>query len=217
MPFEQLLVHGKQDKHEEFGYISLSNGSLIMKDFVVNILIATAAANTGIDKDNTEIVIRKGVPRDVITLLQERGRNARQAGMNGAYFVYTTWPWFVTLLLSMALPLKAPSNDNNESDGINSANVSRSPQARALRANKELPLTHFSPLSSTEIYNNVVQSYDDVIDILNLKCLPDLGCVHTRIECYLQCGFTSCPPPIVLPCQTQCHVLNGSCQKHYFL
>ena len=56
-------------------------------------MITTAAANTGIDKDTIEIVIRKGVPRDLITLLQERGRNARQVGMNGACFVYTTWPY----------------------------------------------------------------------------------------------------------------------------
>ena len=151
MPFEQLVVHGKQDKHEKFGYISLFNGSLIMEDFVANILIATAAANTGIDKDNIEMVIRKGVPRDVITLLQERGRNARQAGMNGAYFVYTTWPWFVTLLLSMMIPLKAKSNKNNESDGVNSANVSRSPEARAHRANQQTSSTQLSLLSSTQI------------------------------------------------------------------
>ena len=155
-----------------------------MEDFLTRILIATAAANTGIDKDSIEMVICKGVPRDNITVFQERGRNARKEGMNGAYFIYTTWPWFVTLLLSMALPLKAPSNDNNESVGINSANVSRSPQARARRANEQHPPTHSSPLSSTDIYNNVVRSYDDVIDVLNLKCLPDLGCVHTRLEWY---------------------------------
>ena len=80
----------KQDKHEKFGFISLFNGSLTMKDFATNILPATAAANTGIDKDTIELVICKGVPQDDITLLQERGRNGRQVGLNGAYFVYTT-------------------------------------------------------------------------------------------------------------------------------
>ena len=66
--------------------ISLFNGSLIMKDFVGNILIATAAANTGIDKDTIEMILCKGVPQGVITFLQKHGRNARQVGSNGAYF-----------------------------------------------------------------------------------------------------------------------------------
>ena len=90
MLFDQLVVHGKQDKHKKFGYTSLFNSSLIMEDFVASILIATAVANTRIDKDTIEIVICKGVPRDFVILLQECGRNARQVGMNGAYFVYTT-------------------------------------------------------------------------------------------------------------------------------
>ena len=115
----------------------------------------------------------------------------------------------------MALPLKASSNTNSESDGINSANASRSPQLRARRANQQNAPTHSSPLSSTQIYNNVVRSYDDIIDVLNLNCLPDLSCVHTRIEWYSQCGFLSLPPLVILPCGTQCHVCNGSSRKTF--
>ena len=109
--------------------LPIFNGSLIMENFLTRILIATAAANTGIDKDSIQMVICKGVPRDNITVFQEHGLNARKEGMNGAYFIYTTWPWFATLLLSMTLPLKAKSKNNNELDGVNSVNVSRSPEA----------------------------------------------------------------------------------------
>ena len=71
LPFDHLVVHGHQDKHKKIGYISLFNGSLVMENFLAQILISTAAANTGIDKDTIEMVLRKGVPRDLITLFQE--------------------------------------------------------------------------------------------------------------------------------------------------
>ena len=96
------------------------------------------------------MVIRKGrVPRNLITLFQERGQNSRQPGMNGAYFIYTTWHWFVTLLLSIALPLKAQSNDGNKSEWVNSANVSKSSQlGLAGRINKH---HHPNPLRSVAL------------------------------------------------------------------
>ena len=97
LSFHQFVVRGHQDKHNNIGRISLFNGTLSLPDFLSQILISTAAANTGIDKDTIKMVLRKGVPRDVITLFQERGRNAHQPGMLEAYYIHTDWLWFVTL------------------------------------------------------------------------------------------------------------------------
>ena len=92
-----------------------------MPDFNVRILIATAAANTGIDKDTIEMVICRGVPRDLITAFQECGCNARMPGRNGAYNIYTNWDMFITLMNSIVLPLRAVSAEGDEDVGVNSA------------------------------------------------------------------------------------------------
>ena len=68
-------------------------------------LVATAAANTGIDAPRLVWVLRVGMPRCLITLLQERGRNAREVGMTGMYVVLADWVMFAYLVLSI---LKKP-------------------------------------------------------------------------------------------------------------
>ena len=92
-----------------------------MPDFNVRILIATAAANTDIDKDTIEMVIRKGVPHDLITTFQERGRYARMSGRNGVYNIYTNWDMFITLMNLIVLLLGAVSSETDEDVGVNSA------------------------------------------------------------------------------------------------
>ena len=121
LSFDQSVVHGHQDKHEKFGFISFFNDTFSMPDFNVRILIATAAANTGIDKDTIEMVIRRGVPRDLITAFQERGRNVRMPGRNGVYNIYTNWDMLFTLMNSIVLPLRAVSAETYEDVGVNSA------------------------------------------------------------------------------------------------
>ena len=61
LPFHHLVVHGHQDKHEKCGYISLFNGTLSMPGFLAQILISTAAANTGIDKDTKDTISWLGI------------------------------------------------------------------------------------------------------------------------------------------------------------
>ncbi len=60
-----------------------------MKGFDPRVLVATAAANTGIDNEKIDHVLRVGLLQCVITLLQERGRNAQKHGMNGLFAVFT--------------------------------------------------------------------------------------------------------------------------------
>ena len=76
-----LTIHGEMDKNEKFGYVKLYTGHLSMPDYDPRALIGTAAVNTGMDNICLEPVDRFGFPRCPSTLLQERGRNARMAGM----------------------------------------------------------------------------------------------------------------------------------------
>ncbi len=77
---------------------------LKMKNFDPRVLVATAAANTGIDNERVDYVLRVGLPRCIITLLQERGRNVRNESMVGLFAVFTDWTLFIQLILSILLP-----------------------------------------------------------------------------------------------------------------
>ena len=101
-----IQLTGEMDKHEKFAFIRLFTSSLFMRNYNPRVLVATAAANTGIDQEKVDYVIRVGLPRCIITLLQERGRNARVAGMRGFFGVFTDWSLFVRLVLSILMPTK---------------------------------------------------------------------------------------------------------------
>ena len=94
-------IHGKMEKHEKIGFIKLFTGALFIDKYDPRVCISTACANTVIDKETIEMVICMGVTQDVVTLFQERGRNARQDGMIGVYNITTNWAIFVKLLLSI--------------------------------------------------------------------------------------------------------------------
>ena len=94
-------------------------GALFLDNFKPNICITTAAASTGIDKATLEMVIRMGIPRDIVTSFQERGRNARQPGMTGVYAITTDLLMYVKLLLSIIMPLSAP-DETTEYRQVNS-------------------------------------------------------------------------------------------------
>ena len=93
------------EKEEKFAFIRLFTSDLSLLDFNPRVLAATAAANTGIDQEQLDFVVRVGLPRCIITALQERGRNARVAGMIGCFAVFTSWTLFVKLILTTLVPI----------------------------------------------------------------------------------------------------------------
>ena len=126
-----------------------------MADFLVRILTATAAANAGIDKDTIEMVLRRGVPRDLITAFQKRGRNTRMPDRNGVYNIYTNWYMFITLINSIVLPLRASPNERDQSEGVNSVIASQSPESRLRRASHQISFESPLPLTTTRIHRHM--------------------------------------------------------------
>ena len=202
-----ITIHGKMEKHDKFGFIKLFTGALLLDDYKPNICITTAAASTGIDKATLDMVIRMGIPRDVVTSFQERGRNARQPGMTGVYSITTDWRMYVKLLLSIIMPL-SDQDDTAEYRSVNSA-------ITTLGTNTQNTQTSSSPLTSTQRSNNVTQAYVEHVDCLNLYCLPQLGCIHARSEWIMHCGEIEQPPLAITSCETQCHVCDGSNSKTF--
>ena len=193
------------EKEEKFAFIRLFTSDLSLLDFNPRVLAATAAANTGIDQEQLDFVVRVGLPRCIITALQERGRNARVAGMIGCFAVFTSWTLFVKLILTTLVPIVGADEEANEFLGTNSMITSRSPEKRKLRQ-RTIPATSKRPLSSSEKRANVIGAYNDIIDVLHLYFLPGFGCIHCRCEWFMSTGRLECYPEVMLPCETQCFV-----------
>ena len=98
-----LQINGDMDKHEKIAFVRLFTTCIRMGGYRPRVLVATAAANTGIDQPKLVWVLRVGFPRCLSTLLQERGRNARLASLAGMFAVFTNWKMFVKLLLCVLL------------------------------------------------------------------------------------------------------------------
>ena len=86
-----LSIDGDMDKVKKFAHSRLFTSSLMMRGHRFYVLVATPAANTGLDQPKTKSVIRYGLPRDPTTLLQEKGRLVCQAGMVGDVIMFIDW------------------------------------------------------------------------------------------------------------------------------
>ena len=209
-----LQITGEMDKHEKFAFIRLFTSSAKMDGMYPRVLAATSAANTGIDQALLGMVLRIGLARCVVTLLQEMGRNARQPGMKGIFLVFSDWKMFVTLLLSILLPRSEGGSEPAEYTGLNSVILSKSPLAK--RRSFSMPRGMSAPLSSKQISDNIIDAHNNLLDVLRLYCLPGFGCIHCRREYFMATGELSPPPEIILGCVTQCFVCDKS-YKRYFL
>ena len=67
LEIDTVTIHGKMEKHDKFGFITLFMEALILDKYFPNVCILMAAANTGINKATIEMVIWMGIPRDVVT------------------------------------------------------------------------------------------------------------------------------------------------------
>ena len=159
-----LQITGEMDKNEKFGFIRLFTLAAKMDGMYPRVLAATSAANTGIDQPLLGMVLRIGLARCIVTLLQEMGQNARQPGMKGIFLVFSDWTKFVTLLLSILLPRSECGSEPAEYTGFNSVILSKSPNAKS--SSVDVPRGMSASLSSTQIGDNIVTAHDNLIDVL---------------------------------------------------
>ena len=181
-----LNVNGDMDKHEKFAFIRLFVATIRKGKFNPRVLVATAAANTGIDAPQLVWVLRVGIPRCLITLIRERGRNAREAGLEGMFVILTDWAMFVYLLLSvLQTPDSGDGDEIHDHFFVNSMITSQTPEKRRQRKEldeEEQASTPKKPLSAGDKRQNRRNALEDILDTLHLLFLPEQGCVHLRCE-----------------------------------
>jgi len=118
------------------------------------------------------------------------------------------------LILTLLLPVPINADrDIGEFLGINSVVEALSPEKRRERSVQEKRKTKYH-LSPDKVRANNINAYNDLIDIVNLYFLSDLGCVHCRMVWFLAFGKLEHYPRCMLPCETQCFVCTGEHQKY---
>ena len=218
-----LAINGQMDKHEKFAFIRLFTGDIAMQGLNCRAVVGTSCVNTGIDHHNVRLVQRAGIPRCIITSIQEGGRNARKDGMTGTFIIYAEWTPFVRLLLSILLPFKKET-PTSEVDGVNSVILSKTPEGKHKRADRArdttTSTTKSTALSKNTERENVVDAYNNLVDSVSLYCLPGHGCIHVRTEWFQYYGELKlppqdAPPSTVEPCRTKCYVCDGGYSKYF--
>ena len=92
------------------------------------VLVATTAANIGIDQPLCVYVLRVGIPRCITTLLQERGRLVRKDGMTGTFALISSWDRWILLLLSVMVPEASGPGEIPDHSYDNSSIDSQTPE-----------------------------------------------------------------------------------------
>ena len=67
LTIDVLQITGDMDKDKKFAFIGLFTSIISLADFHPRLLTATGAANTGIDQERQDCVLRIGLPRCIIT------------------------------------------------------------------------------------------------------------------------------------------------------
>jgi hypothetical protein len=77
---DAILIHGQQQKTEKFVNTKVFLGQVDHSSLTPVILVATSAANCGIDDHRIRYIVRNGLPFGFLSFLQELGRAARYKG-----------------------------------------------------------------------------------------------------------------------------------------
>jgi superfamily II DNA or RNA helicase len=213
-----LTINGDMDKHEKFAFIRLFTSVYRIDGIRFRVLVATAAANTGIDQPLCVRVVRLGLPRCPTTLLQERGRLVRKDGMHGNFTLHSCWQSWIILLVSVMGTSRPGTNEIADHSYANSVIDSRSPmRQRDQAATMAEPERQTRPLTPEERSANTVRHFNDIIDVVNLLFMPAWGCLHLRFEWYLSSKSNTRHPKSFKEChgacETQCYICNRDYRK----
>ena len=112
-----LVIHGGLNKHEKFWRIRFFCGDddEFVSSTLFQILFSTNASNVGIDNHLINLIIRFGLPRDLMTYFQERGRGVRRQGSTARCFMYATMQSYVSIM-SQILNFNKLTDTTDETD-----------------------------------------------------------------------------------------------------
>ena len=204
-------VSGSMGKLTKFTLLQLLNEK--SDKFNLRGLVSTGAANTGIDLPNVRLVARCGVPPNLHTLIQERGRLAREVNADGTFLIIGNIASVTEQIWLIYNPVKKQREDLEEIPllGMNSALVASresgdtDTEASATREDMLRQREEkFKPTGQQLLQNRQLslKMFDEVLGFLFL----DRGCQHVRLEQYLATGIMQEADLDIDPCGHACPV-----------
>ena len=197
-----VVVHGQLPKAEKFINMRLFCAKQNFEFFCPRALVTNGAGNTGIDSPNVRAMLRVGFPTDLQTLLQERGRCARQEQMKGSI----TFGCNIKSLLENLYLLNELGQSSSES-GSDARSNSADGDGKGI-------YKQVMKRSITRMKNEKKKSLDEKnrmqLEVLKFLCQP--GCYHAKSATYLSLGELT-PVDGSMNCRQRCSMCDGSWQQ----
>jgi hypothetical protein len=211
---DAIIIHGQQNKIEKFINAKVFLGQVSKSSLTPVILVATSAANCGIDDRRIRYIVRNGLPFSFLSFLQELGRAGRYKGATSKDNYY-----HVVLNLTNFVNSLHMSHFFNEVKFVK-ANGNKM-EANEIVAHRKT--TKFK--DDTTKYKALLKAQVcELFDLLSLFCLKQ-GCVHYILEAYAAHGGNKIDVPFRVnnidftarqPCSNACPACTDR-YSSYFL
>jgi len=219
-----VLIHGGQDKETKFWNMRLLCGKEEFKSYNPRILVTNGAGNTGIDYHRITDIIRIGLPPDLVTALQERGRLVRILGMKGRILYVVNIKSLLQLLYLWYHP-KTKSGSNNEvPKSIQGMNSSFRHSKRFSNSGVvdnvldddgvDADTKKKYALTATQKKADLKEKKDALLDVMKFFTLNH-GCQHVRAEIFLSTGVLRSAPTDIERCVNKCPICDRSWYKQH--
>lgn len=190
-------VHGSLQSEEKFILIRIFCEKYNVPELSARVLLATAAANVGIDNHLVLFIMNMGWTRDLLTYFQQRGRACRLDGQEAVCIQIGDTGSFVGLMWTILHTTSETKLDDDVEDvqaqlaGINCAS---SPMKTNNNKDTEERKGPHKPLTKAQRKKNANRCKEELLDVIRFHCL-DFGCQHVWGQQFMACGELQIPPP----------------------
>jgi len=200
-------VHGSLSSDEKYWFIRIFCEGIDEEDFRGRVLLATTAANVGIDNSLVTFVLNLGWTRDLCTYFQQRGRCGRDPSVDARCLQLGSVFAFVAIVFQI-YNANAENLDDDPVEGVVGLNAAASPSKRAKTREGEKEGRY--RLTSYQKKNNIRRALKEILEVVQFFVL-DRGCWHKCAEWFLSCGRVEAPRSTYASndCGTKCAMCTG--------
>ena len=201
-------VHGSLSSDEKYWFIRIFCQGIDEEDFRGRVLLATSAANVGIDNSLVKFVLNLGWTRDLCTYFQQRGRCGRDPSMEATCLQLGSVTSYVSIVFQI-YNVSAEFLDDDPTEGVVGLNAAVSPSKRRTDDGGAESKTY--RLTGYQKKMNVRRALAEILEVVQFFVL-DRGCWHSCAEWFLSCGRVERPPPTnrCINCGTKCAMCTGA-------
>ena len=206
-----IHVHGSLAKAEKLTMIKLLMGTMVVSGFKPNVLLATSAADLGINHPNCLMVLIFEWPEDLATYVQRRGRAGRR-GQEAVVILVAGISSYSSLMWRI---YRSGDRDDEDSDDVNNTIAGANTMVTPKKAKRSKQSTRKQyHLTTGQRKKLVERGIAEFTEVLQVFCLLD-GCQHARIQQYLATGQLSPLDNAINTCGGRCPVCSGTWHKTF--